>query len=561
MHTSTIVIALALPLVPSGRQESAPNPAPVMSATEESLTQSFDFAEPGGFIAEAVGDGAKRKGVGAKVEDGELVVLEPWWKLGTTVGMAAPTSEGARLLEVNFSLSMSPGSEGIGFAWLDTVHHGAEGPAPALDAWEAPSLVGSLGIGFDASDPWTQEPFRGSGNIHQRPEHEISLHWDGMERFKKLTETDFRDEEPRPVHLRVEWVPGGAYVDLDLGEEHVFERYFLAGATPYAGRASFGGRNSETAGWATVDDLELKLDDRFDAAGGGFPAAHEVMVIDHVLNDAAHPRNEAMAAFPEDTSEFARILCTLRLDKPETRFDPWDRTAHIYVDDERLGPVEILRYITPYHRGHVWTVDVTDFRSILTGARRVEQACGTQGEGWVVSVSFAFYPRPEGAPREREAYRIERLWEGKCEIGDPARPPSGLFTPCEIQTDAETTGAKVRTVVTGHGMSPNSDNAAEFMALGRTLTVNGVAYANELWKTDNYLNPCRPQGGTWKYDRAGWAPGDVVAPWEVECGGPFAGANLRVGYAIDEYVNENRGQTWSPFHQVAGYIALYREAE
>ena len=64
-------------------------------------------------------------------------------------------------------------------------------------------------------------------------------------------------------------------------------------------------------------------------------------------------------------------------------------------------------------------------------------------------------------------------------------------------------GARLRAVVTGHGMSPNSGNAAEFMPLGRTLTLDGVAHHDVLWKDDNDLNPCRPQGGTWKYDRAG----------------------------------------------------------
>ncbi len=37
-----------------------------------------------------------------------------------------------------------------------------------------------------------------------------------------------------------------------------------------------------------------------------------------------------------------------------------------------------------------------------------------------------------------------------------------------------------------------------------------------LWKTDCYLNPNRPQFGTWKFSRAGWAPGDVVRPWWID---------------------------------------------
>jgi len=106
----------------------------------------------------------------------------------------------------------------------------------------------------------------------------------------------------------------------------------------------------------------------------------------------------------------------------------------------------------------------------------------------------------------------------------------------------------------------NSAALSECMALGRTLVLNGVAYRNELWTTDNDMNPCRPQGGTGKYDRAGWAPGDVVAPWAVEVPGPFGEEPLTVGYALDPYVNTNRGQSWDPFHQVAAYLVLYRAA-
>ena len=96
----------------------------------------------------------------------------------------------------------------------------------------------------------------------------------------------------------------------------------------------------------------------------------------------------------------------------------------------------------------------------------------------------------------------------------------------------------MRTVVTGHGMSPNTGNAAEFLALWRRLRVGECDFENQLWKDDNYLNPCRPQGGTWKFDRAGWAPGDVVRPWVVDatrCVKP--GQNAVFRYEIQPYEN------------------------
>lgn len=529
----------------------------LLPAANEPLVQSFDFSHDAGLATVASGEGAERDGVGPKIENGELMVLEPWWRLKTSVGLDAPSDEGARRLQMSFELALSRGSEGVGVAWLDTERHGKRGPAPPVRAWEGPNILGSLSLGFDASNPWTSEPFRGSGNIHHRPEHEISLHWDGRERFKKRTQTDFRDEEPRRVKWEVQWVPGGARVDLTLGDEVVFDGYFLAGVTPYAGRAAFGGHNAETAGWATVDDLELRLEDRYAPEEGGFPDPVEVIAIERALNNRDHPSTDGLASFPEASADFARVLMTLRLDEPVDGFDPWDRLAHVYVEDERLGLVELLRYITPFDRGYQWTVDVSDFRSLLQGERRIEQFCETYAEGWRVSVGFHFYPRPEHSPKEPEPFRIERLWEGPCVIGDPDQPPSDFFVPRTIAVPQGASSAEVRTVVTGHGLSPNSENAAEFMPLERTLTINGTPHANELWKTDNYLNPCRPQGGTWKYDRAGWAPGDVVVPWEVPC--PVAAPALQFGYALAPYINENRGGAWDPFHQVTSYVVFYRD--
>lgn len=552
----------------------------------------WDFEGEVPVAARAWGEGARRNGVGPKVKDGQLVVLEPWWKLATSVGLPADGVAAARELDVAFTLELQVGCEGAGFAWLDTERFGAEGapplPAPspevrvtprrdvaagdgepAFDAltahtggdahggWEAPNFAGSLGIGFDARNPWTEEPFRGSGNIHHRPEHEISLHWDGEERFKKTTGIDFRDGEAHSVELHVEYVPGGAFVDLTLDDEVVFDGYFLPHATAYAGRAAFGGRNAETAGWMTVDDLAVS---RVGVGEGAFPAPTVITAIDNQLNDAGAHETRGTATLPEDLSGYERVLLTLHLEEPEKGFDPWDRLAHVFVEDAALGRVEVLRYITPYDRGGVWTLDVTDMAPVLTGERSFVQRCETYAAGWLVTVELSLYPRPEGWPVPPQAYRVERLWQGKCIVGNPDNPPSNFFEARTLALDPETVGVEVRTAVTGHGMYPNSNNAAEFMPLDRTLTLGGVAHTNTLWKTDNYLNPVRPQGGTWKYDRAGWAPGDIVPPWIVAAESAL-GETLEVAYEVAEYLNEGRGQTWEPFHQVASYAVFFRAGE
>ena len=521
-------------------------------ASQPTTTVRHDFddadAEPA-YVASAYGEQV-REGAGPKLMDGKLYLLESWWKLSTAVGFPAPLAESAQTVELSWTLIMNTGTEGAGFAWLDVEKYGTEGAAPELKAWEAPSADRVFGVGFDASNPPNRDPFRGSGNVYDRPQHEVSLHWDGMEIVKRTTPMEFRDEEPHAVKLRIEFVVGGADVTVSIDETAIFERYFIPSMTAYTGRPAFGGHNTEIAGDVLIDDLVVACGEPVAKP----PAPREIIAIDHVLNDKDHGTNEATVEFPENTDEFGRIICTLRLDQPETRFDPWDRLAHVYVygdDDERF---ELLRYITPYHRGHVWQVDVTDFRPLLRGERKIEQACGTQGEGWVVTVKFDFYP----GPTDRRAYRVINLWNGNPEVGNPDKPVTDFYTPQTVLLDERTAFAQVRTVVTGHGMSPNTNNAAEFMPLGRTLTVNGESWRNTLWKTDNYLNPCRPQGGTWKYDRAGWAPGDVVRPWAVDVSHLIDGAReLKIGYELDGYINEARGKTWAPSHATAAQVILY----
>lgn len=515
-----------------------------------------DFDSPeaaSAYVATVTGEAKKRDG-GAKLQKGQLYLLESWWKSDASVGFPAQTADHFETIELRWTLTMNTGTEGAGFVWLDTAEHGTEGAAPSCEQWEAPSLPRAFGIGFDASNPPNRDPFRGSGNTYDRPQHEVSLHWDGREIHKMTTPNEFRDEKPHAVRARVQFVSGGALVSLSIDDDVLYADYFIADMTAYVGRAGMGARNSEIAGDTHIDDFGVHLTGAISA-----PAAPlSLIAIDRQLNDKAHPTTTGEVEFPANTDAFGRIILTLRLDKPATRFDPWDRTAEIFVYDDAGEKYELVRYITPYHKGGVWKVDVTHFRSLLTGTRKIEQHCGTQGEGWVVTVTFDLYP---GTP-ERVGYDVVRLWSGRPEIGNPDKPVSDFYKQRVVEVGSDTIGAEVHTVVTGHGMYPNSNNAAEFMAIERTLTVNGVEYRNNLWKTDNYLNPCRPQGGTWKYDRAGWAPGDTVRPWSIDVTHLLENSRkLTIDYTLAEYVNEGRGKTWAPFHKTEAFVVLYRQPQ
>lgn len=540
-----MILATFLSLSPPAPADDPPGPRNI-------VRYAFDAPEEASaFVATAAGEAATRKAK-PKIAEGRLSLMESWWKSTTAAAFEAPTISLRGTVEVSWKMTMNTGTEGAGFAWLAMDRYGENGPAPDVEKWEAPDIKSSFGVGFDARNPVNRDPFRGSGNTYDRPQHEVSLHWDGMEIVKRLAPMDFRDGEPHDVAVRIQFAAGGADVTLRIDDMPVFEEYFIASMTAYVGRPAFGSRNEETAGDVLIDDLAVTWGERIEQPDPPL----SITAIDRKLNDAEHKKNEAVAAFPDNTDEYARIICTLRLDKPEKRFDPWDRLASInaYGDDgERF---EIIRYITPYHRGHVWKVDVTDFRPLLRGERKIEQACTTYGEGWVVTVKFDFYP---GAT-DRLAYKVINLWSGAPEIGNPDKPVEEFYAPKEIPLDEDSACAKARMVVTGHGMLPNTNNAAEFMPLGRTLTINSRPFRNVLWKTDNYLNPCRPQGGTWKYDRAGWAPGDVVRPWEIDAT-PLIDERrvLHITYELDPYVNEARGKTWAPTHKTESHLILYRK--
>jgi len=483
-------------------------------------------------------------------QDTPLSLFLPQTNRAVSASWPPPTDRITREVEGLWSMTLSAGVEGMGFTWLDVATHGRDGASPPGPAGEAPNFADSFGIGFDASNPPSDDPFNQWGNIYSRPEHEISLHWDGMELVKRTTVTDFRDGTKHLGRFLIEYVVGGAAVSVWVDEEAVFDRFFVPGMQPYIGRPCFVGHRGDQEGAITLDPLRMEC--------RAFIPAPEppitVKAIDRHLNDHQHPETKVDAQFPEDTAPFGRIILTLRLDKPETRFDPWDRTGQIYVYDEEGERYELLRYITPYGRGHVWRVDVTDFSPLLCGTRTLEQACNTQGEGWVVTVQFDFYP----GPVERQAYKVVNLWSGSPVIGNPEKPVRDFYVTRQVPIDPSCSGARVRMVVTGHGMAPNSNSAGEFMPIDRTLTMNGKSYSNRLWKDDNYLNPCRPQGGTWKYSRAGWAPGDVVRPWTVDLSGPWTNRTLTVGYELAPYTNENRGQTWEPIHRTEAQVILYR---
>lgn len=419
---------------------------------------------------------------------------------------------------------------------------------PHLDDPAEPNLPGVFALGFDTHNPppppgASQRDiyFGPQGNIENRPQREVSLHRDGRELANRLS--------PRPLTellaLSVDEVVGGVEVTLTVGGEAVYERYFVPEVSLALVQPVLIGAGASSA-----------LIVRRQGTPRWLSSPRRVSAFSHALNDAQHHKIQNTVAFPESIAGIGRVVGTLTLENTPKGIDPWDRLAQLFLTDETGERYEILRWITPYRKAWQWKVDLTDFLPLLCGKKQLEIACETYSEGWLVSIDFDFYP---GAI-SREPYKVIKLWNGVAKIGLTNEPIEKFLVPQSVPTDRETVGAAFYSLVTGHGGSPNALNAGEFHPLWRKLHCDGRVFTNRLWKDDVYLNPCRPQGGTWKFPRAGWSPGDVVTPWTVDLTAAIApGKPLRLAYELEPYVNPTPDKGFPANHTFASYVILYRK--
>lgn len=464
---------------------------------------------------------------------------------------------GYESVEVTFALRAGVGGLGGAVALLPTEHFGGTGPVDALPAgfaWDEPNLPGTLAIAFDTHNPPTGNWFNEVGNIYDRPQREVSIHFDGVEVANVFCAVDYpagieddadEDEGFHDVRVMVEHAIGGGYVSVWIDETAVVDRRFVPELQPYEHRLAFGASSSAYAAAFDIRAIGYAVGER--AAERAQPT--RAMLVDREVVHGGNREPRAIAALPRiDPATTGRIIATLTLDPAPGGCDPWDKKGAVYVwgaDGERY---ELIRFITPYGRPYQWKVDVTDYATLLTG--RVEaglfvdtwMAGDTPAttRGWTVSVALDYYP---GTP-EREVVAVKNLWVGEPEYGNPASPMADFFADQTLALPDGAAGAFVRLMVTGHGMHPATYNAGEFMPADRTLVINGsTRLGHLLWNADCYLNPCRPQGGTWKFDRAGWAPGSVVTPWEVPLVDAFDGAGrATLGYIPMAYENLGRDE-------------------
>ena len=462
---------------------------------------------------------------------------------------------------VRADVRVMEGGDGGAFLLLNTAEHGVRGPAPFVRSWVEPNLPGTFAVALDVHDPKNEEMFGEWGNYQGLPEREVSLHFDGRELVKRVAPSEFRGAWSE-LEVRVDHVSGGAEVTVRIGDGVVYDRYFVPRLLPYECRLAVGAGTREDATTEfDVRDVELAV---------GPPSAPRrpplrVEVFNHVLTDNSRTTFEEEVDLPPAAFAFGRVLLTLEIHDAGQDWDEWDRNGHLYVVDDDGERWDIVPFITSYRTECRWEVDVTHFRPLLAGKRRFVIQAGTnfyKNRGYMMSVSLEYH---HGTP-SLSPFRVVPLWHGTARYRSEENHFRDFFDARRVEIPDETAGARVYITTTGHSqVGEFTPSAREVVVAPRAGEPTEARFANTLWRSDCYLNPNRPQFGTWKFARAGWAPGDVVRPWRIDLDRhiiPGETAELRYEpqpYDFDGVANPPaQAAVDQASHVVRAYLILYR---
>ena len=192
----------------------------------------------------------------------------------------------------------------------------------------------------------------------------------------------------------------------------------------------------------------------------------------------------------------------------------WDYTTQVYAKPSNADTVEIARVITPYatdwlstNRKHDFTVDVTDYASILNG--NIDFRYKYDGYSWGFTLTLKL-EMIEGTP-PMEAVSVKNIYDGYFPYGVTTNPIENYLVEKPFMYNAPVSKAFVKNIISGHGSDDNG--CGEFCSKYYDLKINGTGISQkQLWKSDCGLNDISPQTGTWLYDRANWCPGQIVYP-------------------------------------------------
>jgi len=274
-------------------------------------------------------------------------------------------------------------------------------------------------------------------------------------------------------------------------------------------------------------------------------------------NFAAQGQNHSSdVIFPDTPENYSKVLMHISVSCPSGGCDPWDQAGKIYITKD-CDEYELARFVTPYGKAcGPWTVDITDFKSQLSGNVTLNSFIQVWGaSGWLLLVKIEFVKGTVTTPFSK----ISSLWNNDYLVyGDPNIPYT--IPTRTIFLSSKMKEVHLRTTFTGHGQG-NTSNAAEFMQATHHVYVNGLSQFNHyIWKANCGSNTCNNQSGTWTGSRAGWCPGQEVTPITNSMTSVVAaGQGITVGYQLQSYTNAlNTGYNGSshtePYIRLHAYL-------
>ena len=291
--------------------------------------------------------------------------------------------------------------------------------------------------------------------------------------------------------------------------------------------------------------------DKSDDNNNEKPAIHTIKTFEderHAFGEGLSQTAEGTFEFPVDPLKVERIRMYLKLRCPEAGCNAWDMFANVRVQNPANQQwLEIGRYITPYGvdnsqltRGFM--VDVTDFKSILTGEVKLRSFIEVWGnDGWLVSIDFEII---EGTP-DYKYYTIENLLDYAewSLAGVPYGEDHEFELSRQVSIPMSAQQAAIRTTITGWGHAtpadPDGRPCAEWCFRTHHILIDHEPtfqhHMDPLGCAENHV---QPQNGNWAPDRAGWCPGMAVPVRTDQLPISIFGNTFSYEYEFEEWVND-----------------------
>ena len=241
-----------------------------------------------------------------------------------------------------------------------------------------------------------------------------------------------------------------------------------------------------------------------------------------ISNTIELPSAEMMSNYNKMEVELLRGCPDSNGNYSDAGCDDYDRIARMFAcDSDGSNCKEIARWITPFDRQPHSLTDISPF--IATLANGGQQTIKFQESGWpnsLLTLKLRLYHADDNEITPKEFIPI---WDGTVQFN----PDYGDNRPPQIFSVPEN-AVKIEFVayLTGHGWgSAGCFNCAEFCNSRHDFSINGGEY--EFFRphpnasSNNYCMSLGAieqgvipnQYGTWGYGRAGWCPGQDVAPY------------------------------------------------